>query len=205
MSMSTEDIARFQEYAKRQSALMSEILEENPNLPTITAIIMASDKVSAENSAKRLEEGVPFARAVAMVGSYSRLEFALTHAIKDQRYRWLISHLPALWSGSDPDDTDSRFLTLWRDAWRRNDRAAILDGPRLPDGKVLMVYRGQREGEKLGIAWSLDRDIAEKFALGASFRTPILGSVIERQVKRKQVLAYLTKRGESEVIIDIGA
>ena len=52
-------------------------------------------------------------------------------------------------------------------------------------------------------AWTIDRDIAEKFANGAATRQANRGGVIyQATVDRSRILGYLTGRGESEVIVD---
>jgi len=192
-----------------------ELLDKDPSLPYITAIIMAGDLVSAERSDKMLEAGVSFQRALHFVGSYGRVDFALR--AQDRGYcteEELFEILPELWAFSDPDDTDVRFLTMWHKAWLHNKRRPITDGRPLP-GAVLRIYRGQdafdddtfgRDPDRLpvGIAWSLDKSVAEKFAHGAALRVRNRPNpaIIVAKVKRKHVYAYLTARGESEVIVN---
>ena len=103
----------------------------------------------------------------------------------------------------DPDDTDGRYLRLWKSAWVANGRHYIRDGRSLPrSGRLLTVYRGQMPEDKFGIAWTTDPKIAQVFANGAGARVPQNGTVFMAHVHRDHVYAYLTGRGESEVILD---
>jgi hypothetical protein len=192
---------------RRRVALTSQIVRENPTLPYITALIMAGDRLSAEDAWRELETGTPFARALVRVGSYGRLDFtvrALDADLVDDRT--VFRMLPALWRGSDPDDEDPRFLDLWLRAYEWNG-SYLRDGIALPRTRVLDVYRGQdpiADADTLrGIAWSLDREVAEKFAHGAALRVgDRAGTVYHARINRKSVLGYLTLRGEAEVVCD---
>ena len=189
----------------------------DPSLPLHSALTIAGDRASAEPAERMIRAGVAFDDALPFVGSYARVDFAVRMAMAAERflsYEHLIEILPGLWSGSDPDDTDPRFLALWQDAWRRNRRRIILDGPGLPvdafvsgrnGRKYVRVFRGQDAGSPLGIAWTTDRAIAVKFAAGAALRTSDRrGDVLEGRIHRRMVMAFLTGRGESEVILDPG-
>ena len=181
------------------------INREQPGLPPITVIVMASDAAGADMVDAAVREGkMTWGEALWQVGSYSRMEYALQwqedgFATRDE----LLDKLPDLWPGSDPDDTDERFLELFREAYERN-LGTITDGEDLPLRDVFTVYRGQRVGdETIGFAWSLDRKVAQKFANGASFRAQVAGVVLERTVGPQDVLAYFTGRSEQEVILDL--
>jgi hypothetical protein len=202
------------ERAKQEQKVAHELCDADPSLPYITAYIMAGDQLSMERSQRMVEAGIRFERALHFVGSYRRLEFALWalehgFATKDV----VLDELPSLWSGSDPDDTDRRFLELWHDAWLRNKRKPVCDGRPLP-ARTVRIYRGQDalpddyvpnpERLPVGIAWSLDVRVAERFANGAALRVhrrpnPVL---YVAEVDRKDVYGYLTGRGESEVVVN---
>lgn len=190
--------------AEASRKLAAEILEKDPSLGFMSAIIIANDIKSGERSDRFMrEEGMPYSKACMLVGSYARLDFA----VRAQQDGYLsksslLRALPDLWSMSDPDDTDPRFIKLWREA-RAKRGAVIYDKTPLPSQKIYDVYRGQDEGANVGIAWSLDLKIAEKFANGAGLRQSNRGgTILHMQVERKDILAYLTGRGESECIID---
>lgn len=189
---------------QRKSKLAVELQAADPRLPFISAFIIAGDKLSAERSKEWVADGCPAEDAARFVGSFARLDF-LVWAVENGHLpeSRLLDELPQAWSGSDPDDTDPRFLAYWQKAWRRNGSKTILDGPPLPGRKkVLDVYRGQDPDKPLGISWSLDPKVAERFARGAGTRQHNLnGTVLHSTVERRTVLAYLTGRSESEVIL----
>lgn len=190
---------------KRREEIMNELLAERP-LPYITALIMAGDLHTAEKAWDAMvNEGVPYEQAQVRVGSYARLDFAVRAL--DEGYTSLdelFEELPELWRGSDPNDQDPRYLDLWKQAYARNGSTYVRDGEAIPSrGTMIKVYRGQQPGEPLGIAWSLDRAIAQKFANGAGMRVANAnGKVYTGEVYIGHVLAYLTGRGESEIIVD---
>ena len=198
-----EDMA---EFTKREP-IMADLMAADPLLNELSAMIIAGDRLTSERSKQWTRDGCPAVDALPFVGSYGRLEFAVWAT--DEGFlpvETLLDQLPNLWRGSDPDDTDPRYLALWQSAWERNGKKTVRDGPQLPKGTQLRCYRGQDAGAPLGIAWSLDRTVAEKFARGAGSRQRSRnGKVFERVVARKDVLAYLTGRGEQEVILSTPA
>ena len=206
MGFETEEemMAELERRTVAMQAHAERINREQPGLPPITVIIMANDAAGADmvDAAVRAGE-LSYETALWQLGSYSRMEYALQwqedgFATRDE----LLDKLPDLWPGSDPDDTDERFLELFREAFERNG-GIVTDGKDLRPGKTLTVYRGQRPYDEVGFAWSLDPKVAQKFANGASFRQPVAGEVIQRKVAREQVLAYFTGRNEKEVILDL--
>jgi hypothetical protein len=209
-----------QQYATRREAVAaeSEILDHEAErsrltgeimatgVPFITAMVMASDQLSARRARERMADGTwTPEQAVTLTGSYARLGLAWElwreGHLTDQ---WVLSNLPDLWRGSDPDDTDERWPYLWRLAYRANGRHYVRDGRPLPRGKLLRVYRGQREGDPFGIAWTTDPKVAGKFARSLGGRDPgdHGGVTYTGLVPREAVLAYITRRGESEVVVD---
>lgn len=217
MTMTPEQQAQMEDLARRAQR-QSEIAATLPDsLPTITKIVMSNDLEGAERVDAALRAGEfdeprwpgdpatsAYDRAIHMLGSFARIDYMVRWQEEGFTTReHLLDLLPEEWPGSDPDDTDERFIALWREAWERNGCKPVRDGKHLPKGSVLRVYRGQPEGAPLGCAWSLDQRIAEKFAKGAWARTPVAGGMIAvADVPRINVLAYLTGRGESEVILD---
>ncbi len=78
----------------------------------------------------------------------------------------------------------------------------------LPD--VLKVWRGVQSGENvfeislLGCSWTLDFEKAKWFAQrgrGSLFEEPY-PLIFELEVKKEEVLSYITRRNESEIILD---
>lgn len=195
--------------AGRQEALK----DLDPSIPPIAAIVIAGDIASAKRSEQWVEQGADAEEVLGFVGSYARLDFAVKmYEAGKLSEGYLLDNLPDLWRGSDPDDSDPRFLKLWTKARERHvygqkkgqRTSYITDGKKLPKGP-LMVYRGERGNPSYptGIAWTTDLHIAEKFARTGGLRANTgPGTVFKARVPKDQVLAYLTGRGENEVIFD---
>lgn len=201
------EAAQDERYA-RQMAMAVELHEADPRLPLVSALVIAGDRLSDMRSRRWVEQGADPVTCVAFVGSYARLDFALWLLERgDIDDGWMLAELPSLWRGSDPDDTDPRFLSLWRRMYSANGGKYLRDGKPLPKRSPwLRVWRGQDTGAPFGIAWSLDRDVAARFARGAATRqTDRGGTVYDLHVPRSVVLGYLTGRGEQEVIVDVDA
>jgi hypothetical protein len=203
--MDTE-LEREMEKMKIDAKAAEEIMAADPKIGFISAMVMASDLRTANEAWESLINGTPYDEAKIRVGSFARLDWTIKaldagYVSLDQ----VLDELPELWRGSDPDDTNPRFLELWRAAFIRNDNYYVYDEALLPedDSPDITIYRGQDADAEYGIAWSLDRVIAEKFANGAATRQANRGGVvIMARVDKVDVLGYLTGRGESEVIVD---
>jgi hypothetical protein len=189
----------------REAVIRERLAAANPGMRWITIHIMAGDLRQAEDARAMFDRGeITASKALTYTGSYARWDFA--HAL------WSEGHLTDteyfgdlcdLWSGSDPDDTDPRWLAIWQQARRSLNVAYIREGAPLPRKRWITVYRGEQPGDKPGIAWSLDPKVARKFALGAGARTTYpMGVVIKGTVLRENVLAYIDGRNEAEVILD---
>jgi len=204
MPPTTEELAA---YAEAQSAMVSRVLEANPGLPVITAHIIAGDLMSAERASAEVAKGMPAAKAVNLVGSYARWDWAIQMVAAGRLpEQWFQDNICDLWSGSDPDDTKPEYLAIWRKA-RTANGGVIRDGKPLPRGGkdgFLRIHRGGSPfGLRDGFAWTTDPKVAQKFANGAGVRTPMAnGVVISGLVRPSQVIAYITNRGESEVIVN---
>ena len=195
--------AELEAQEKKRFDLAQEILDKNPSIGFISALIIAGDKLSAQRADEMLEKGSSFDAALVFVGSYARLEWAL-QAFKDKKvsYDHLLDILPELWRGSDPDDTNLEFRELWQDAFTRNNNKTVCDSEPLPKG-ILNIYRGQDDDGSIGIAWTLNEKIAQKFANGAALRQYNRKGIVYRaRVKSKKVLGYLKLRNEEEVIVN---
>lgn len=191
----------------RAGEITSRLLADNPRLPNLTAIIMGNDMAGAERVDRELRAGnLTFDQALPQCGSFSRLDWAVRWQEAGFTTRdHLLDIFPGEWPSADPDDTDPRFRDVFIEAWSRNGGKPVTDRPgtRLPSGKTLRVYRGQPPGAPIGLSWSLDPAIAERFAKGAWARTPVPdGEIVTFDANRRSVLAYLTGRNESEVILD---
>src|SRR5437870_1565200 len=114
---------RIMEREKSVNEVAAELLSENPNLG-ISAYVIAGDILSAERATELLEQKkLTPKQALNLVGSYARFDWAVKHLQK----RTLFKMLPELWRGADPDDAKPEYLTLWREAWKRNGRRMITD------------------------------------------------------------------------------
>lgn len=195
--------------ALAQQALAIDLHDKDPdNLPLMTALIMAGDLRAGVRATRMVDDGVPALDALPLVGSYARMGWLL-----DMRQRGALDDadvfrlLPQQWPMCDPDDTDPRFLLAWRRAWEANGKRPVLDDPDRPlpgTSRTIRVFRGQGEHQRVGIAWSLSEEVAQRFARGAAVRVP--GGVpnpivFKATVARRDVLAYLTGREEAEVIV----
>lgn len=207
-TIDAEAHARLVANAEREQAIIERLTAKDPSLPWVTAIVMAGDIRQAEDARAMFDRGeIDARRALTLTGSYARWDFAHTlwsegHLTDDEYF----GDLCDLWSGSDPDDRDPKWLAVWRQAKRWNGGAMLRDGKAIPTrdkAHPFPVYRGQMRDESVGIAWTRDPKTAQKFANGAGLRISNMGGVvIAGMAQRSDVLAYITGRGESEVIID---
>jgi len=192
-------------YVSKQAKVISEMAEKFPNLPILTIVVMAGDLMSRDIADYHVQKkGWSVKRAGFLVGSYARLDWYVDqYENGNLPLRDLLDLLPEEWPGCDPDDTDPKFLKLWKKAWKKNGELYLFDGPALPPKPILTVYRGQfKATDPLGIAWTTDKKIARKFANGASLLVDIQGVVLTRRIRISDVYAYLTGRGESGIICD---
>lgn len=188
----------------RQMEVAEQLQGNDPLLNPISAFVIAGDMLTAERADKMLAAGMPFWDAVVSIGSYGRLGWIVDNYEKaNVPLNEVLDRLPDEWVASDPNDMDPKFLKMWQFAHMRNGYEYVSDGKELPEGDPLIIYRGQDENTTFGIAWTTDIKVAEKFARGAGTRQHNRpGVVYMATVPRGKVLAYLTGRGESEVIVD---
>jgi hypothetical protein len=183
---------------------IEEIARRFPDLPPVTQIVMGGDLGSMRYWRSQYQKGeVDAEKAIHLTGSYFRWNLACEmlsqHLVEPS---WFDSEVCDLWRGSDPDDTDPANLTIWRGVASRNG-GYVRDGRPLPRGSRVVVFRGGWPVVEPGIAWTTDPKIASKFARGAGLRVNASGGQVARgSVARQDVLAYITGRGESEVIVD---
>jgi len=189
------------ERAKRADKIANELVAKQPGLGFITAMIMAGDMVQAEDITAAVKAGkMTASKGVGMIGSFARFQWAVENLSKPE----LLRRLLVLWQSADPDDTNLSYLELFREKAVRSRNRIACDKKRLSSQKNFLVYRGQPKGSPTGISFSLNEDVAQGFADGASSRMPRSDGVIVRaSVDREFVLAYITGRNEDEVIVDI--
>lgn len=119
----------------------------------------------------------------------------------------LRDQLPWIWTDSEPNDTDRRWVTLFRDSTKTEGVLVsdMFNGIRypLPDDEVLTIYRGTHyRNDKLGLAWSLSKEVAEMFSSYGRLKDQNPGWVITGEVPRGDILAYLMNRKEHEIDVD---
>ena len=134
-------------------------MAKDPKLPFISALVMAGDLLSVDRSLQWLREGkyvVRHGRGFRRVLRTARLPSQGARPKDSSQMSVALTDLPGCGRGSDPDDTDPRFLDLWKRARIANGGSYLRDGKALPRRRILQVYRGQDEGAPFGIAWSLD-------------------------------------------------
>lgn len=123
---------------------------------------------------------------------------AISSRLADDRYWRLLS---AIWLASD---------NVWQnlDDWKalltssRTHREAMMDVQEqefFRDLKqIVTIYRGcTKDLNEGGLSWTLDRSVAESYAkrLGEG------GYVLERKRSKREIIAYLNNREDSEIII----
>jgi hypothetical protein len=194
-----EQIAEWQAELQRHIDAVS---QSHPRIPFINAYVRAQDNMSADYATYRVEQGDKPEDAMVYCGSYSRMQWAKEH-IPPKR---LHEMLPGIWSGADPDDGDPAMLTMWQDAYRATGNRTLTDGavPWGTSGKLLTIFRGQPTAEDMGISWSLDPKVAEKFRKGAAYRVGSMdGVMLIGQVTPYTILGYMGGRNESEVVVSL--
>ena len=146
-----------------------------------------------------------FDRELGWANSYSRAEVLLEFYEPCKRHGLLDEYCRLVgewWCACDNlgryQLAFSRIFRRHRDRWpflmAENDKAVW---SALPD--VVDVFRGCGPGNRLGLSWSLDRAVAEKFPLLLRYRQeePL---VLHARITRAAVVAYFSERSESEVV-----
>lgn len=174
-------------------------------MTAITALVVSGDIASAYRADFALEDGtMGWERCMHLVGSYARGEWVRRH-IDSGDIDLTAVDIVALWRDSDPDDSSDWWADTWQAVVSANDGMMLTDSDvPLPveDDDTLYIYRGQLAGAPVGLAWSTDRFVAEKFALSGGGRSTMLGGkVLEGTCDPRDVLGWLTGRGESEVVV----
>lgn len=205
MNDNSKHLKQMRDDMEETQAIIKQLLEKYPDMSPITALIVAGDMTSAKRADEAVASGHPVLAAARHVGSYARFDWLAKHYLAGRlNDKWLFQNIMYEWVGSDPDDTDPRFLSMWKRAWAMNKRKYLYDASKLPTlSSDLKIYRGQGSyAEEMGIAWTIDESIATAFANGRGARAPRNGIVLSGTIKVENVIAYLTQRGESEIVCD---
>lgn len=198
-------------YVKREKEvvlpLADSLMEQDPGLSHISAYIMAKDAASQEYADKALADGQPWHKAAWVIGSYGRCDWVKRLVESGViQHRDVFPHLLPLWRGSDPDDTDPFWLDMFKRA-KREHKSMLFDGEHRPAWTLrqrpITVYRGQILDKPLGIAWTTNLDVAKAFGASGGTRSARPdGLVLTGKVYPWDVLAFITQRGEDEVVCD---
>lgn len=195
----------------RQQVIIDELAKAHPTWAFVTLFVMSSDMAASERvDTAYLKGELNFDTAETLLGSYARWDWLVREMKKGViNISTFHENMCSWWSMSDPDDTNPEYLQLFKEAREVSpvipNRGQYIgdEGKNLPPTQYLTIYRGQDDpNETIGFAWTLDLYIAEKFAKGAWARVPRHGVVITARCEYKDVLAYITGRGEQEIIID---
>lgn len=196
-----EALERYREQFEEQGALAEKYMNEGYS-PGI-ALVMAGDTLSQDRADAMVDKGATVRTASVQVGSFSRVDW-----VADQYFMGLIdveelsAWIAELWRGADPDDENPAFLWMWRDC-SEFVGDIIIDEKPLPEGDTLTIYRGQlTEYPPKGLSWSLSKEVAKKFAMGAAVRSFQDGFLATSTIDRKHIIAYISGRNEEELIID---
>ena len=144
--------------------------------------------------------------AAKWADSYARLPVLLnlapsTRCGKEVWNTWF-SALGDEWSGCDNIGVHKaslyRLMVKHRDCWPHmmtDDERAILAA--LPG--TVTVFRGCGPENKLGLSWSLSREVAERFPFSHRYRTTE-PRILTARVPKKRIVGIKTDRSEDEVI-----
>lgn len=194
-------------WGEKTQAIAEDLMAKDPSLPYMTATIIANDVMSADLRTQEVEAGRDPKDVVWLVGSFARWGWAVAMVSAGKLDAdWFSENIADLWRGSDPDDTDPANLNIWRRSFAQRG-GIIRDGRPLPrkgkDGMITVFRGGNPATVGKGFAWTTDPKIAKKFARTHGTRQAMPnGVVISGLVRPLNCLAYLTGRGESEVIVD---
>lgn len=118
------------------------------------------------------------------------------------------SFLSSAWTymefpGSSRDEvTIDEYLSYFKEADKEylmtdEERASLEDFP-----EEVEIFRGVlNDKESVSISWTVDRDVAEWFAK-RFLQSGTSGTLLSAKINKKDIVAYFTRRSESEVIVD---
>jgi hypothetical protein len=159
---------------------------------------------------------VPIPTAPTDVEPIRSIYELLGSRMSDQLPTWI--ELAAYWMTDGEDLAASAFVEAWSNATNpgqyEDDLALILDcmdwdppiGDTLPVQRGgYVIYRGVGDlDHPNGMSWTRDRQVAEFFAYRYRRVARPNPGVLRAIVNRNQVLAYITDRGEAEIVLTPG-
>lgn len=198
-----EELVRMEREMAPRLELAHKLKEQDPELSFVSAVTIAGDRLSLQRSIDWVENlEMSFLEALPFVGSFGRMDFILWGWQRELiDTSWLVANICDYWRGSDPDDGNIDLARLWQIAYEANGYNTLTDSTAGLPYKPFNIYRGQMPLQPLGIAWSLSRDVARKFANGAGTRQFTRnGFVVQTRIHPEEAIAYMVERKEEEVI-----
>ncbi len=219
-----EDSIEIQKIADR-------ILETNPYLGLTAHVMARDEMtlhatVRYFNQKKGFFQKNPIGliKLINAVGTYSRVDFI--EFLYDNgaiNREWQVEHLPYYWCVSDPPDDTDKMRHLWHYVHNYYNKSGkypqptnldfpnnilTYGGEKLPLRSYFTVYRGTvlpittEDPPYYGISWTTDVEVAKRFARGAGIRqSRAPGHLYRASVRYSEILAYITARGEEELIV----
>ena len=182
------------------------LLDEYVRLGKISMDDAKRKQLDAVRAAVMFRRGVlePVGDYLILFGSHERprefLRLTLG-SLLEPRAKWQLLHRE--WSGFDriPHGEFSTLLAGIRPAWNaRYMLAADHRGySRLAD--TITVHRGQDDAAPVGLSWTTDRAVAERFARGHRFIWNPHPVLLTGSVSKRDVAGFYTDRKESEVVV----
>ena len=154
-------------------------------IPSLPEKQLARDSKIAMQLVRAQEQG-----AEAMIDVFTRK----AKLMSNPRY-W--EFMRTVWVAAGSTETAPMFRKLMKSArpckgwFMTPEDAADLDNMQFP----LTVWRAYDNEPDQGISWTIDREWCEGYAKAKGRK------VKERQVMREEIFAYVTRRGESEIIL----
>ena len=154
-------------------------------IPSLPEKQLARDSKIAMQLVRAQEQG-----AEAMIDVFTRK----AKLMSNPRY-W--EFMRTVWVAAGSTETAPMFRKLMKSArpckgwFMTPEDAADLDKMQFP----LTVWRAYDNEPDQGISWTIDREWCEGYAKAKGRK------VKERQVMREEIFAYVTRRGESEIIL----
>jgi hypothetical protein len=107
------------------------------------------------------------------------------------------------WASFDliPHNEFEKSFRKYRRAWRADHMKADDLAFYKPLPKAFTVYRGQNEGARVGLSWTLDEGVAKTFARGHRGIVNAAPIVIVAEIDKRDVAFACTDRHEAEVVI----
>ncbi|ODM46051.1 hypothetical protein A9320_08545 [Ruegeria sp. PBVC088] len=116
------------------------------------------------------------------------------------------------WIKALPNDAGPNFWRVVADVWSSCDLIPHIhfsvqlqrfrkDAPEIDLPAERVVFRGQDARQRLGLSWSLSREVAERFAKGHRGILNPEPAVFSMKIRREDVALSLSDRNEDEIVL----